>query len=135
MRRNFVTISQQLASIPADVLAANGHHSDWLANLGYLDEEIIQSHCAQVTAHLASQGEAGAISVTSTISHHHQVMLGACLVSPISCAGLLFDILDSRALEPYLPQHFVRHMLQELGIGVTSLIQLSATFHEQHRGN
>ena len=122
-----MTIARHLAAVPGDVLAANAFYAGWV--LGINDKtEAIKLHCAAVTSHFASLGK---VSAMPSMTFNHQVMLGASLGSPVACATLLFDILGSRSLEPHLPPLFVRNMLCELGIGVTSLIQLNSTFQQK----
>ena len=124
---NFVTIARHLALVPADVLAANSVYGMWVQATND-ENEGAKLHCATVTSHFASLGK---VSAMPSMTFNHQAMLGASLSSPWSCAGLLFDILGSRSLEPHLPPLFVRNMLSELGIGVTSLIQLNSTFQQK----
>ena len=122
-----MTIARHLASVPADVLAANRVYVDWIDTVNDGDEAV-KLRCAAVTSHFASLGK---VSAMPSMTLKHQMMLGASLSSPWSCVGLLFDILGSRSLEPHLPPLFVRNMLSELGIGVTSLIQLNSTFQQK----
>ena len=122
-----MTIARHLASVPADVLAANSIYNMWVHDIND-ENEAVKLHCAAVTSHFASLGK---VSAMPSMTFNHQVMLGASLSSSWLWASLLFDILGSRSLEPHLPQLFVRNMLSELGIGVTSLIQLDSTFQQK----
>ena len=122
-----MTIARHLALVPADVLAANRDYVDWVHIINH-ENEALKLHCAAVTSHFASLGK---VSAMPSMTFNHQVMLGASLSSPWACASLLFSILGSRTLEPHLPPLFVTNMLSELGIGVTSLIQLNATFQQK----
>ena len=122
-----MTIARHLASVPADVLAANRDYVEWVHSINN-EKESFKPHCAAVTSHFASLGK---VSAMPSMTFNHQVMLGTSLGSPVACASLLFDILGSRSLEPHLPPLFVRNMLSELGIGVTSLIQLNSTFQQK----
>ena len=131
VRNNFVTIAKQLAAIPEDVLAANEWYNGWVDAMDNGDEDGIIELCAAVTSHFASQGK---VSAMPTMTRHLQSLLGLCLHSSASSAGLLFDVLASPSLELYLPQGFIRNMVQELGVGTTSLIQLNSIFHEKQRG-
>ena len=122
-----MTIARHLAAVPADVLSANRVYVEWVHTIK--DEtEGCEIHCAAVTSHFASLGK---VSAMPSMTFNHQVMLGASLRSPLECGTLLFDILGSQSLEPHLPPLFVRNMLSELGIGVTSLIQLNSTFQQK----
>ena len=122
-----MTIARHLASVPADVLATNGAYVEWVRTIDD-ESEVFKPHCAVVTSHFASLGK---VSAMPSMTFNHQVMLGASLGSPVACATLLFDILGSRSLEPHLPPLFVRNVLSELGIGVTSLIQLNSTYQQK----
>ena len=122
-----MTIARHLAAVPADVLAANSAYDAWVHTINR-EDEVAKLHCVAVTSHFASLGK---VSAMPSMTFNHQVMLGVCLGSPIGCATLLFDILGSRSLEPHLPSLFIRNMLSELGIGVTSLIQLNSTFQQK----
>ena len=131
VRNNIATIARQLESIPHDVLAANHQYSDYVAGAESRDDEIKKEMCALVTSHFASLGK---ISAMPAMTYRHQVILGWSLSTPFNCPYLLFDILNSPVYESYLPQHFVKNMLQEQGIGTTSLVQLCSAFHEQKTG-
>ena len=131
VRNNIATIARQLESIPHDVLAANHKYSAGVARVESADDEITKELCAMVTSHFASLGK---ISAMPAMTYIHQVILGRCLSSPLSCTFLLCYILNSPVYESYLPQHFVKNMLQEQGIGTTSLVQLCSAFHEQKTG-
>ena len=131
VRNNFVTIARQLESIPHDVLAASHIYIASVAAVESADDEIKKELCAVVTSHFASLGK---ISAMPAMAYIHQVFLGRCLSSPLSCTILLCYILNSPVYESYLPQHFVKNMLQEQGIGTTSLVQLCSAFHEQKTG-
>ena len=122
-----MTIARHLALVPADVLAANGDYDMWVHAIN-AENEAVKLQCAAVTSHFASLGK---VSAMPSMTFNHQVLLGASLCSPVSCSILLFVILGSRSLEPHLPPLFVRNMLSELGIGVTSLIQLNSTFQQK----
>ena len=124
---NLVTIARHLAAVPADVLAANRLYDGWVHVIND-EREVVKLHCAAVTSHFASLGK---VSAMPSMTFNHQVILGAGLGSPWSCAIVLFDILGSRSLEPHLPPLFVGNMLSELGIGLKSLIQLNSTFQQK----
>ena len=122
-----MTIARHLAAVPADVLATNAEYVKWVHPINN-EFELFKLHSAAVTSHFASLGK---VSAMPSMTFNHQVMLGTSLGSPLSCAGLVFDILGSRSLEPHLPPLFVKNMLSELGIGVTGLIQLNSTFQQK----
>ena len=122
-----MTIARHLAAVPGDVLAANAAYAGWVHGINDKNGAF-KPHFADVTSHFASLGK---VSAMPSMTVNHQSILGACLRSPVVCASLLFDILGSRILEPHLPPLFVRNMLSELGIGVTSLIQLNTTFQQK----
>ena len=124
---NFVTIARHLALLPADVLNAISVYDQWVHIIND-ENETFKGPCAAVTSHFASLGK---VSAMPSMTFNHQAILGASLGSPLSCATLLFEILGSRSLEPHLPPLFVRNMLSELSIGVTSLIQLNSTFQQK----
>ena len=122
-----MTIARHLAAVPADVLAANRVYVECVRSI--TDEnDFDKLHSATVTSHFASLGK---VSAMPSMTFNHQVIFGTSLGSPLSCADLLFDIMESRSLEPHLPPLFVKNMLSELGIGVTGLIQLNSTFQQK----
>ena len=107
-----MTIARHLAAVPADVLGANRVYVECVRTIND-ENETFKGLCAAVTSHFASLGK---VSAMPSMTFNHQVMLGTSLGSPLSCASLLFHILESRSLEPHLPPLFVRNMLSELGI-------------------